>query len=111
LRPGASRAVEALPWEDARLLAEVLERVKRDYVDGVDDHALMENAVRGMVGALDPHSAFLDADEYDEIRASTTGTYPGVGIEVAAEAEGIKVLRPIEGSPAFRAGIQSGDLI
>lgn len=111
LRPGASRTVEALPWEDARLLAEVLERVKRDYVDGVDDHALMENAVRGMVSALDPHSSFLDADEYDEIRASTTGTYPGVGIEVAAEPEGIKVLRPIEGSPAFRAGIQSGDLI
>jgi len=111
LRPGTARGAAALPWEDARLLAEVLERVKRDYVDGVDDHALMENAVRGMVSALDPHSAFLDADEYDEIRASTTGSYPGVGIEVAAEPEGIKVLRPIEGSPAFRAGIQSGDLI
>jgi len=111
LRPGTARSAAALPWEDARLLAEVLERVKRDYVDGVDDHALMENAVRGMVSALDPHSAFLDADEYDEIRASTTGSYPGVGIEVAAEPEGIKVLRPIEGSPAYRAGIQSGDLI
>lgn len=111
LRTGAARTVEALPWEDARLLAEVLERVKRDYVDSVDDHALMENAVRGMVSALDPHSVFLDADEYDEIRASTTGSYPGVGIEVAAESDGIKVLRPIEGSPAYRAGIQSGDMI
>lgn len=104
-------SVEALPWEDARLLAEVLERVKRDYVDSVDDHALMENAVRGMVSALDPHSAFLDAAEYDEIRASTTGSYPGVGIEVAAEPDGIKVLRPIEGSPAWRAGVRPGDLI
>lgn len=104
-------SVEALPWEDARLLAEVLERVKRDYVDSVDDHALMENAVRGMVSALDPHSAFLDAAEYDEIRASTTGSYPGVGIEVAAEPDGIKVLRPIEGSPAWRAGVLPGDLI
>jgi len=109
LRDGGS--VEALPWEDARLLAEVLERVKRDYVDSVDDHALMENAVRGMVSALDPHSTFLDADEYDEIRASTTGSYPGVGIEVAAEPDGIKVLRPIEGSPAWRAGVLPGDLI
>lgn len=108
---GGDPADTVLPWEDARLLAEVLERVKRDYVDGVDDHALMDNAIRGMVSALDPHSAFLDADEYDEIRASTTGSYPGVGIEIAAEAEGIKVLRPIEGSPAFRAGIRSGDLI
>ncbi|MBX3693831.1 MAG: S41 family peptidase [Steroidobacteraceae bacterium] len=109
LRDGAS--ADALPWEDARLLAEVLERVRRDYVDSVDDHALMENAVRGMVSALDPHSAFLDASEYDEIRASTTGSYPGVGIEVAAEPEGIKVLRPIEGSPAWRAGVRPGDLI
>lgn len=111
LRSGAEAADTVLPWEDARLLAEVLERVKRDYVDGVDDHALMDQAIRGMVGSLDPHSAFLDADEYDEIRASTTGSYPGVGIEIAAEAEGIKVLRPIEGSPAFQAGIRSGDLI
>lgn len=109
LRAGPS--VEALPWEDARLLAEVLERVKRDYVDSVDDHALMDNAVRGMVSALDPHSSYLDAEEYDEIRASTAGSYPGVGIEVAAEPEGIKVLRPIEGSPAWRAGVRSGDLI
>ncbi|MGE0583375.1 MAG: S41 family peptidase [Steroidobacteraceae bacterium] len=110
LRSGESTDT-ALPWEDARLLAEVLERVKRDYVDGVDDHALMDNAIRGMVSGLDPHSAFLDADEYEEIRASTTGSYPGVGIEIAAEADGIKVLRPIEGSPAFRAGVLSGDLI
>ncbi|MGD9598796.1 MAG: S41 family peptidase [Steroidobacteraceae bacterium] len=110
-RDSAAAAGSVLPWEDARLLAEVLERVKRDYVDGVDDHALMDNAIRGMVSALDPHSAFLDADEYDEIRASTTGSYPGVGIEIAAEPTGIKVLRPIEGSPAYRAGIRAGDMI
>jgi carboxyl-terminal processing protease len=105
------KGVASLPWKDAHLLAEVMERVKREYVDPVDDHQLMENAVRGMVSALDPHSAFLDADEYDEIRASTTGVYPGVGIEVAAEGAAIKVLRPIEGSPAERAGIHAGDLI
>lgn len=102
---------QPLPWEDARLLAEVLERVKRDYVDSVEDHELMNMAIRGMVSSLDPHSAFLDRDEYDEIRVSTTGSYPGVGIEVAADEGVIKVLRPIEDTPAERAGIRADDVI
>ena len=72
-------AADTLPWEDARLFAEVLERVKTDYVDEVDEHKLMEGAVRGMIAQLDPHSAFLDSDEYREIRISTTGNYSGVG--------------------------------
>lgn len=109
--PATPRTSTTLPWEDARLLAEVLERVKRDYVDTVDDHELMDMAIRGMVGSLDPHSAFLDREEYDEIRVSTTGSYPGVGIEVAADQGVIKVLRPIEGSPAEKAGVQSGDVV
>ncbi len=102
---------ESLPWEDARLLAEVLERVKHDYVERVDDHELMESAVRGMVSALDPHSAFLDNDEYDEIRISTTGAYSGVGIEVALEEDVVRVVTTIEGTPAERAGIRAGDVI
>lgn len=102
---------ESLPWEDARLLAEVLERVKHDYVERVDDHKLMESAVRGMVSALDPHSAFLDNDEYDEIRISTTGAYSGVGIEVAMEDDVVRVVTTIEGTPAARAGIHAGDVI
>jgi carboxyl-terminal processing protease len=102
---------ETLPWEDARLLAEVLERVKQDYVDKVDDHDLMESAIRGMVSALDPHSAFLDTDEYDEIRISTTGNYSGVGIEVTMEDEGVKVVAPIDGTSAAKAGIRPGDMI
>ncbi len=102
---------ESLPWEDARLLAEVLERVKHDYVERVDDHELMESAVRGMVSALDPHSAFLDNDEYDEIRISTTGAYSGVGIEVALEGDVVRVVATIEGTPAERAGIRAGDVI
>ena len=66
----------------------------------VDDKQLMEKAIRGMVAALDPHSAFLDTEEFEEIRLSTMGSYPGVGIEVVAEDSAVKVLRPIEGSPA-----------
>jgi carboxyl-terminal processing protease len=104
-------SADTLPWEDARLLAEVLERVKQDYVDKVDDHDLMESAVRGMVSALDPHSAFLDSDEYDEIRISTTGNYSGVGIEVTMEDEGVKVVAPIDGTSAAKAGIRPGDMI
>jgi carboxyl-terminal processing protease len=104
-------AADTLPWEEARLFAEVYERIKREYVDNVDDHELMEKAVRGMVSALDPHSAFLDSEEFEEIRLSTMGSYPGVGIEVAAEDGGVKILRPIDGSPAEQAGMQSGDVI
>jgi carboxyl-terminal processing protease len=104
-------APATLPWEQARLFAEVYERIKREYVDEVDDKALMEKAIRGMVAALDPHSAYLDTDEFEEIRLSTMGSYPGVGIEVVAEDTGVKILRPIEGSPAEQAGLLAGDII
>ena len=106
--PGGSAA---LPWEEARQFAEVYERIKREYVDDVDDHALMEKAIRGMVAALDPHSAYLDSDEFEEIRLSTMGSYPGVGIEVVAEDSAVKILRPIDGSPAQQAGLLPGDMI
>jgi carboxyl-terminal processing protease len=107
--PAAPRS--ALPWQDASLFAEVYERIKRDYVDDVDDHALMEKAIRGMVAALDPHSAYLDSQEFDEIRLSTMGSYPGVGIEVVASDGVVKILHPIDGSPAQRAGLHAGDQI
>jgi carboxyl-terminal processing protease len=107
----AATNTPALPWEEARLFAEVYERIKREYVDDVDDHALMEKAIRGMVAALDPHSAFLDTEEFEEIRLSTMGSYPGVGIEVVAEDSAVKILRPIEGSPADLAGLLPGDQI
>lgn len=100
-----------LPWEEARQFAEVYERIKREYVDEVDDHALMEKAIRGMVAALDPHSAYLDSEEFEEIRLSTMGSYPGVGIEVVAEDSAVKILRPIDGSPAQQAGLLPGDEI
>lgn len=98
-----------LAREQAELFAEVLERVKRDYVEAVDDAELIESAIRGMVRDLDAHSEFLDASEYREIRASTTGSYTGVGIEVARIDDVVRVIAPIAGSPAARSGIRSGD--
>jgi carboxyl-terminal processing protease len=100
-----------LPWEEASFFADVYERIKRNYVDDVDDHALMEKAVRGMVAALDPHSAYLDSSEFEEIRLSTMGSYPGVGIEVAEVDGVVRVLKPIEGSPAQIAGVRAGDQV
>jgi carboxyl-terminal processing protease len=105
------QSATTLPWEEARQFAEVYERIKREYVDDVDDHALMEKAIRGMVAALDPHSAYLDSEEFEEIRLSTMGSYPGVGIEVVAEDSAVKILRPIDGSPAQLAGLLPGDEI
>jgi carboxyl-terminal processing protease len=100
-----------LSWEQARLFAEVMERVKRDYVEPIDDSVLLESAVRGMVSDLDAHSQYLDEAEYQDIRISTTGNYSGVGIEVSTLDGEIRVVAPIDNTPAARAGIRSGDTI
>jgi len=100
-----------LPWEDARLLAEVLERVKQEYVEPVEDSALIESAVRGMVTNLDPHSQFLDSKEYEEIRISTTGKYSGVGLEINMADNKVTIVTPIDDTPAARAGLRTGDQI
>jgi carboxyl-terminal processing protease len=102
---------ESLPWEEARLLAEVLERVRQEYVEPTDDNLLMESAVRGMITDLDAHSQFLDTQEYEEIRISTTGNYSGVGLEVNMIDDEVTVVAPIEGTPADRGGLKSGDVI
>jgi len=95
--------------KDSQLFIEVIEHIKREYVDPIDDITLLENAIRGMLSSLDPHSEFLDINEYREIRLSTSGSYVGVGIEVGQSDNKIRIISPIAGSPAARAGIRSGD--
>ena len=102
---------EGFPWQDAHMLATVLERVKHDYVNPVDDHQLLQAAIRGMVASLDPYSAYLDGDEYDEVKISSSGRYFGVGIELSIEDDQVVVIAPFDGSPAALAGIHSGDVI
>ena len=106
-KPGS----EELSWEQTRLMAEVMDRVRRDYVEPIDDMELMDSAIRGMVSGLDRHSEFLDAEEYRNIRNSTSGKYSGVGLEVSTQDGAILVIAPIDDTPAQRAGIESGDEI
>jgi carboxyl-terminal processing protease len=102
---------EELAWEQARLFAEVLERVKRDYVEPLDDAELLESAIRGMVSDLDAHSQYLDANEYRDIRVATTGSYTGIGIEIDQVDGKVMIVTPMAGSPAARSGLRSGDQI
>ena len=107
----AEASTEDMALEQARLFIEVMQRVKADYVEPLDDAELMEAAIRGMVRDLDAHSQYLDAEEYRDIRVSTTGSYTGIGVEVAEVDGAIEVVSPIVGSPAARSGIRSGDRI
>jgi len=102
---------DPLPIEDVRLLAEVLERVRLEYVEPIDDGELIESAIRGMLGELDEHSRFLGEEEYEEIRITTTGNYAGVGLDVTLEAGKVTVVAPLDGTPAERAGILAGDVV
>ena len=107
----APQTAGALPWGDARLLAEVMQRVRDNYVDSVTDHKLMQNAIRGMVEALDDHSTFLTPDEFEDMKVSTSGSYAGIGVEVAPGNDGVSIVRRMPNSPAERAGIETGDII
>lgn len=100
-----------IPLEELRNFTEVLDRIKQDYVEPVDDKTLLESAIRGMLSGLDPHSAYLDTDAFKELQVGTSGEFGGLGIEVGMEDGFIKVIAPIDDTPAQRAGIRSGDLI
>lgn len=104
-------SVSQLPIDELRVFAEVFAKVKSDYVEPVEDKKLINEALSGMLQGLDPHSTFMDADAYKELQAGTQGEFGGLGIEVAMEDGLVKVVTPIEDSPAYKAGLKSGDLI
>lgn len=104
-------ADERLPLADLRAFTEVFDRIRSAYVEEVGDAELFENAIRGMLQGLDPHSAYLDSEGFSELREDTTGRYGGVGIEVGIEDGRIRVIAPIDDTPAAAAGIQTGDVI
>ena len=107
----ARGSVAQLPLEELQQLAAVFGMVKSDYVEPVDEKKLINDAIAGMVAGLDPHSQYFDKKTFKEFREGTSGKFVGLGIEVGMEDGLVKVVSPIEGSPAFRAGLKSGDLI
>ncbi|MDY7562887.1 S41 family peptidase [Pseudomonas sp. 10B1] len=100
-----------LPLEELRTFAEVMDRIKAAYVEPVDDKTLLENAIKGMLSNLDPHSAYLGPADFEELQQSTSGEFGGLGIEVGIEDGFIKVVSPIDDTPASKAGVEAGDLI
>ena len=100
-----------LPVEELRSFTEVFGAIKQNYVEPVEDKKLITEAINGMLSGLDPHSAYLDAESYKELRVGTEGKFGGLGIEVGMEDGLVKVISPIEDTPAYRAGIKPGDFI
>lgn len=100
-----------LPLDDLRTFADVFNHIRLSYVEEIDDKTLLEYAIRGMLSGLDPHSAYLDSKSFDDLQVSTSGEFGGLGLEVGMENGFVKVIAPIDGTPAAEAGIESGDLI
>ncbi|MDP1902311.1 MAG: S41 family peptidase [Rubrivivax sp.] len=111
LQAVARSSMAPLPLEEVQQLAAVFDRVKAEYVEPVDEKKLISDAIAGMVAGLDPHSQYFDKKSFKEFREATGGKFVGIGIEMGMEDGLVKVVSPIEGSPAFRAGLKSGDLI
>jgi carboxyl-terminal processing protease len=109
--PVMAEESEQLPLEELRMFAEVFGRIKSAYVEPVTDEQLLEDAIRGMVAGLDPHSSYLAPDDFGSLQESTSGRFGGLGIEVGMKDGFIHVISPIDDTPASRAGLQSGDLI
>ncbi len=110
-REQAASPTEELPLEQLRTFTDVFSRIKESYVEEVSDEQLLNYAIEGMLNGLDPHSAYLDPDEFQELKIGTEGEFGGLGIEVTMEDGFVRVVAPIDDTPAERAGVQSGDLI
>ena len=108
---GPGGADEPLPLAELRAFTEVFAKIKNDYVEVIDDRTLLENAIRGMLAGLDPHSTYLDKASYEYLQEGTTGEFGGLGIEVDMQDGLIKVISPIDDTPAQRAGVRAGDVI
>ena len=106
-----NKSKNEIPFDEIRIFAEVFDKVKNDYVETVNDRDLIESAIRGLLEGLDPHSAYMDENAFKNLQEGTSGEFGGLGIEVSMENGFIKVISPIDDTPAQRAGIQSGDLI
>ena len=102
---------EGLPLDQLRNFSDIFARIKTDYVEDVDDKTLLENAIRGMLSGLDPHSSYLNPDEYKELKIGTSGQFGGLGIQVGMEDGFVKVISPIDDTPAYHAGLKAGDFI
>ncbi|GAB4198364.1 MAG: S41 family peptidase [Thalassobaculales bacterium] len=109
--PAAGSANSSDTYRQLGLFGDVFERVRADYVESVTDEQLIENAINGMLSALDPHSSFLNAKSYRDMQVQTRGEFGGLGLEVSQEQGFVKVVSPIDDTPAARAGLQPGDLI
>ncbi|MCP4335421.1 MAG: S41 family peptidase [Gammaproteobacteria bacterium] len=107
----ALKEEEQIPFEDLQAFTEVFSKVKSDYVESVDEKKLLEDAIRGMLNGLDPHSSFLNTSEFNDLKIGTTGQFGGLGIEVGMENGFVKVISPIDDTPAARAGVKASDLI
>ncbi|MCK9505796.1 MAG: S41 family peptidase, partial [Porticoccaceae bacterium] len=100
-----------LPLDELQLFVQIFDQIRSAYVEEVDDQVLFEHAIKGMLAGLDPHSTYLTEDSFEDLQESTSGEFGGLGIEVGMEGGFIKVISPIDGTPAANAGIRTGDLI
>jgi len=109
--PDSDKAISVLPLEDLRVFTKAFDLIRNSYVKDIDDRTLLEYAIRGMLDELDPHSTYLDASSFEDLQVNTTGEFGGLGIEVGMENGFVKVISPIDDTPAARAGVEAGDLI
>ncbi len=109
--PAVNAAELPLPLDEVRIFAQVLNQIRNAYVEPIDDQTLLENAIKGMLAGIDPHSSYVSNDDFDQLQESTTGEFGGLGVEVGIENGLIKIITPMDDSPASKAGLMPGDLI